>query len=155
LHAYATCLVKLKRIDKAAGVFGPSLALNPEDEREQVALAALELMAERPEDALATLQPLLQAGRPDASTLELEATALEDARKTPQAVATLRYLDFANMSFAHDSFQVGVEAVSDGIGQLPQAAPIWPVVPYTFSCSSTTRPRLILKLPVSWIPASP
>ena len=29
LHAYATCLVKLKRFDEAAAVFKKSLALNP------------------------------------------------------------------------------------------------------------------------------
>ena len=86
---------------------------------------------------LATLQPLLQAGNPDAGTLELAATAYEDSNDTPLAVATLRqailldpqnvnlYLDFANISSAHDSFQVGVNVVSDGIGQLPKAAPLY------------------------------
>jgi len=86
---------------------------------------------------LATLQPLLQAGNTDAGTLELAATAYEDSNDTPLAVATLRqailldpqnvnlYLDFANISSAHDSFQVGVNVVSDGIGQLPKAAPLY------------------------------
>jgi tetratricopeptide (TPR) repeat protein len=35
------------------------------------------------------------------------------------------YLDFANLSSAHDSFQVGIDVVSDGIVQLPQAAPLY------------------------------
>ena len=35
LHAYGTCLVKLKRFDKAAEVFRTSLALNPDDARER------------------------------------------------------------------------------------------------------------------------
>ena len=35
------------------------------------------------------------------------------------------YVDFANLSSAHDSFQVGIDVVSDGIAQLPKAAPLY------------------------------
>jgi tetratricopeptide (TPR) repeat protein len=35
------------------------------------------------------------------------------------------YMDFANLSSAHDSFQVGIDVMSDGIGQLPKAAPLY------------------------------
>ena len=35
------------------------------------------------------------------------------------------YLDFANLSFAHDSAQVGVNVVSDGIAMQPKAAPLY------------------------------
>ena len=74
---------------------------------------------------------------PDALTLELAATAYEDSKDTPQAVGALRqailldprnlnlYVDFANICSAHDSFQVGIDVVSDGIGQLPKAAPLY------------------------------
>jgi tetratricopeptide (TPR) repeat protein len=137
LHAYAACLVKLKQFDKAVDVFQRTLALSPQDGRERRLLVALQLMAHQPQNALATLQPLLQAGNPDAGTLELAATAYEDSRDTPQAVASLRqailldphnpnlYVDFANISSTHDSFQVGIDVVSDGIGQLPKAAPLY------------------------------
>jgi tetratricopeptide (TPR) repeat protein len=137
LHAYATCLVKLKQFDRAVEVFQRVLTLNPEDGRERRLLVALQLMAHQPQNALATLQPLLQAGNPDAGTLELAATAYEDSRDTPRAVASLRqailldphnpnlYVDFANISSMHDSFQVGIDVVSDGIGQLPKAAPLY------------------------------
>jgi tetratricopeptide (TPR) repeat protein len=137
LHAYATCLVQLKKPDRAAKVFQRTLALNPEDGRERHLLAALQLMAHEPQDALVTLQPLFGATSADAGTLELAATAYEDSKDTPQAVATLRqailldpqnlnlYLDFANISSAHDSFQVGINVVSDGIAQLPRAAPLF------------------------------
>jgi tetratricopeptide (TPR) repeat protein len=137
LHAYATCLVKLKQLDKAAEIFQRALALSPQDLRERHLLAALQLIAHHPQDALATLQPLLQGSNPDVETLELAATAYEDSRDTPQAVAALRqallldpqnvnlYVDFANISSAHDSFQVGIDVVSDGIGQLPKAAPLY------------------------------
>jgi tetratricopeptide (TPR) repeat protein len=137
LHAHATCLVKLKQFDKAVEVFQRALALNPDDGRERHLLASLQLMAHQPQNALVTLQPLLQAGNADAAILELAATAYEDSKDTPQAVTSLRqailldphnanlYLDFANISSAHDSFQVGIDVVSDGIVQLPQAAPLY------------------------------
>ena len=35
------------------------------------------------------------------------------------------YVDFANLCSAHDSFQVGIDVVSDGIGQLPKAVPLY------------------------------
>lgn len=137
LHAYAACLLKLKQFDRAAEIFQRTLELKPEDGRERRLLAAIQLMAHQPQEALATLQPLLRGSDPDAQTLELAATAYEDSKDTPQAVATLRqailldpqnlnlYVEFANISSAHDSFQVGIDVVSDGIGQLPKAAPLY------------------------------
>lgn len=137
LHAYATCLVKLKQPDRAAGVFQRALALNPDDRRERRLLASIQLMAHKPQDALATLGPLLQGSDADAETLELASKAYEDNKDTPQAVSTLRqailldpgnvnlYLDFANLSYAHDSFQVGINVVSDGISLQPKAAPLY------------------------------
>jgi tetratricopeptide (TPR) repeat protein len=137
LHAYATCLVKLKQPDKAATVFQRALALNPDDRRERRLLASIQLMAHKPEDALATLGPLLQGNNADAETLELAATAYENSKDTSQAVSLLRqailldpgnanlYLDFANLSYAHASFQVGINVVSDGIGLQPRAAPLY------------------------------
>lgn len=137
LHAWAACLVKLKKFETAIDVFQHTLALEPEDPRERRLLAAVQLMAHQPEGALTTLQPMLQRSTPDAETLELAATAYEDSKETPQAVAALRqailldpqnvnlYLDFANISSTHDSFQVGIDVVSDGIGQLSKAAPLY------------------------------
>jgi len=137
LHAYATCLVKLKQLDKAVEVFQRALALRPQDTQERHLLAALQLMAHQPQEALSTLRPLVQSSNPDAETLELAATAYEDSKDTTQAVTSLRqailldprnvnlYVDFANISSAHDSFQVGIDVVSDGIGQLPTAAPLY------------------------------
>ena len=137
LHAYATCLVRLKQLDGAAKVFQRTVALHPEDPQERHLLAAIQLMAHKPQDAVATLEPLLQAGDPDAETLELASAAYEDSHDTPHAVSALRqailldprnvnlYLDFANISFAHQSFQVGIDVVSEGIGQQPQAASLY------------------------------
>lgn len=137
LHAYATCLVKLKKFDKAAEILQRSVALSSQDGRERRLLAAVQLMARQPQEALATLQPMLSESNADVETLELAATAYEDSKDTPQAVASLRqailldpkninlYVEFANLSSVHDSSQVGIDVVSDGISQLPKAAPLY------------------------------
>jgi len=136
LHAYAACLVKLKQLDKAAEVVRRTVALNPRDGRERRLLAAVQLMEHKPQDALSTLQPMLEGSDADVETLELAATAYEDSQDTPKAVAALRqaillnpqnvnlYVDFANLSSSHESFQVGIDVLSDGIAQLPKAAPL-------------------------------
>ena len=136
LHAYATCLVRLKQIDKAAMVFQQALDLNPDDRRERQVLASLQLMAHKPEDALRTLDPLLGASA-DADTLELASTAYEDTHDTTKAVEALRqaillrpqdpnlYVDFAILSATHQSFQVGINVVNEGINLRPKAASLY------------------------------
>ena len=133
LHAYATCLVRLKRLDEAAKTFQKAVALRPDDPRECQLLASIQLMARKPQDALATLQPLLEAKDADATTLQLASRAYEDTRDTPRAVSSLRqailldphntslYLDFANICFAHESFQVGIDVITEGLSLQPNA----------------------------------
>ncbi len=136
LHAYATCLVKLKQYGRAVKVFEHTLALNPDDPRERRLLTALQLIANQPADALTTLEPLLQA-TPDAETLELAARAYEANKDTSRAVSTLQrailldpknvdpYLDFANICYTHGSFQVGIDVINDGLDLHPNAAPLY------------------------------
>ena len=136
LHAYGICLVRLKQLDRAISVFQRAVALQPDDPQERRLLASIQLMAQRSQDALTTLGPLLQ-GNLDAETLDLASAAYEDARDTAQAVSTLRqaimldprnlnlYLDFAHICYDHNSYQVGVDVISDGIGQRPEAAPLY------------------------------
>jgi Tfp pilus assembly protein PilF len=90
LHTNAICLVKLKQFDRAAKIFQRTVALNPDDQRERHLLAAIQIMANQPTDALATLQPLLQLSSPDARSLELASRAYEEAKDTSRAVDTLR-----------------------------------------------------------------
>jgi tetratricopeptide (TPR) repeat protein len=137
LHAYATCLVKQKQFDQATKVFESAVALHPDDPQERHLLASIQLMAKEPKDALATLDPLLQSASPAAETLELASAAYEDGGDTPQAVRTLReaivadpknvslYLDFATISFAHQSFQVGIDILNDGLTLMPQASQLY------------------------------
>lgn len=133
LHAYATCLVKLKKLDAASLIFQKALALRPDDPREHVLLASIQLMDHKSQDALATLQPLLESKDVDANTLDLASRAYEDTGDTPHAVSALRqallldprnislYLDFANICFAHESFQVGIDVITEGLVLQPKA----------------------------------
>jgi tetratricopeptide (TPR) repeat protein len=133
LHAYATCLVKLKRMDDAAATFQRALALRPDDPRERRVLASIQLMAQKPKDALVTLQPLLESQDVDSNTLQLASGAYEDTGDTPQAVRLLRqamvldpknvgpYLDFANICFNHESFQVGIDVITEGLSLQPNS----------------------------------
>src|SRR5437660_1689662 len=137
LHAYATCLVKFKRLHDAVTVFQRAVALHPDDRQERNLLASIQLMVHKPQDALDTLGPLLEARNPSADTLELASNAYEDSGDTPQAVSALRqallldprnvslYLDFANISFAHESFQVGIDVISEGMLMQPNAGELY------------------------------
>ena len=137
LHAYATCLVKRKQLDQATKVFERAVALRPEDRQERHLLASILLMAKKPKEAIVTLDPLLKSASPDAETLELVSSAYEDSGDTPQAVRTLReaivedpnnvslYLDFAMLSFTHQSFQVGIDVLNDGLGVAPNASELY------------------------------
>jgi tetratricopeptide (TPR) repeat protein len=133
LHAFATCLVKLKRLDDAVTTIQKAVILRPGDAREISVLASVQMMAHKPQDALATLRPLLDAKDVGANTLQLASRAYEDSGDTPLAVSTLRqallleprdtslYLDFANICFAHQSFQVGVDVITEGLSLQPNA----------------------------------
>lgn len=136
LHAYGTCLVKLRQFDRATEVFQNSLSLDPDDHRERQVLASVQLMSHRPEQAIVTMAPLLST-TPDAATLELASAAYEDARDTDKAVEMLRkailidprnvtlYVNFAALSATHQSVQVGIDVVNDGINLQPKAAPLY------------------------------
>jgi tetratricopeptide (TPR) repeat protein len=94
-------------------------------------------MTHKPQSAVATLEPLIEGSNAAAETLELAANAYEDAGDTEKAVNKLReailrkphdvgpYLDFAYLSAAHQSFQVGINVVSEGISQQPTSGQLY------------------------------
>ena len=137
LHAYATCLMRIKKPEAAAITLQKAVALNPDDSRERQILASIFLMIKKPQDALSTLQPLLNAPKADSTTLQLASRAYEDSGDTPQAVSTLRqailldprntslYLDFATISFSHESFQVGIDVITEGLPLSPTAGDLY------------------------------
>ena len=137
LGEYGSCLMQLQRPEDAVPVFSQMLALAPGNSGSRYNLAVAQLGAHHTKDALETLQPLLQAKDPDPDALDLAASAYEEQGDTPKAVELLRqailanpkkiryYVDFATISFNHQSFQVGVDMVNVGLQHLPDAAELY------------------------------
>lgn len=137
LRERGMCMVKLKQFDQAIGVFSKIVDSNSSDNRARCQLATVELMAERPKDAIETLTPLLQTNDPPPNVLQLASSAYEASGDTPNAVRNLRqaivedsrnsdlYLDFAELSMNHQSFQVGIDVINSGLKLQPKAAPLY------------------------------
>jgi tetratricopeptide (TPR) repeat protein len=128
--------LKLKQTDKAVHVFQDILASHPDDPRAHRGLAAIQLTAGQPQNALSTLQPLL-ASDPDVSTMQLAAAVYEANKDTPNAVKVLReaiikdphnvglYVDCADIAMSHQSFQAGIEMLNAGLNLQPTAAELY------------------------------
>lgn len=137
LQQYGDCLVHLKEADKAISVFERATAQSSADASAYLRLASAQLLARRPKDAIATLQPLVQGDHVNSDILDLIASAYEADGNTPEAVRMLRqaivddprnvdlYVDFANLSMDHQSYQVGVDMINAGIALQPKAAPLY------------------------------
>lgn len=136
LQQYGSCLLVLNRPAEAVTVLSQLLAL--QDQRpNRIALARAQAAAKDPSAALATLQPLLDAGDQDSSTYLLAAQLAEGKNDTPKAVEWLRkaieldpknvdaYLAFSEISFNHGAFKVGIDFMSLGIQQLPSEARLY------------------------------
>jgi tetratricopeptide (TPR) repeat protein len=134
LAQYGSCLMDLDKAEDALPVFQQLLDSNPNDPHARYNLAVVQVAGQKPKDAIETLQPLLAAEQPDPDVLDLASSAYEESGDTPKAVALLRqaividpkrikyYLDFATLSFNHQSFQVGVDMIDVGLNQNPNAA---------------------------------
>ncbi|MFZ0759612.1 MAG: tetratricopeptide repeat protein [Candidatus Sulfotelmatobacter sp.] len=137
LQEYGDCLVRLKEIEKAISIFARALAQPNADASLRCRLASVQMMAQRPKDAIATLQPLIEENVTDANVLDLAASAYEADRDTPAAVRILRqailsnphnvnlYVDFATISLDHQSYQVGVDMINAGLQAEPKAARLY------------------------------
>jgi tetratricopeptide (TPR) repeat protein len=136
LAQYGVCLMNLDKADDALPVFQRLLSLQP-DSHSRYNLAIVQLATHRPKDAIETLQPLLSANRADPDVLDLASSAYEESGDTPKAVALLRqaivldpkkikyYVDFAAISFTHQSFPVGIDMIDVGLKENPNAAQLF------------------------------
>ena len=136
LQEYGACLLKQKQTDKAVEIFQQLLASQPDDPRARRALATVQLAAGQPQNALATIQPLLESN-PEVATMQLAAAVYEANQDTPNAVKILRdaivkdpqntalYVDFAEIAMSHQSFQTGVEMIDAGLKLQPAAADLY------------------------------
>jgi len=137
LQEYGECLLRLKETEKAISVFSRALAQPNADTGARFRLASVQMMAQRPKEAIETLQPLLQGNTVISDVLELAASAYESDGNTPEAVRILRqaivsdrhninlYVDFANICLDHQSYQVGVDMINAGLEAEPKAAPLY------------------------------
>jgi tetratricopeptide (TPR) repeat protein len=166
LQQYGACLVKMKQLDKAISVFGRLVTLDSAHGDARNYLATVQLLAEHPKDAIETLAPILQTGGANIRTLQLAASAYEASGDTPQAVRLLReaivadprdidlYLDFANVSMDHQSFQAGIAMINSGLALQPNEPPsMWPAGFSTCNWRSTTGRRLISRKRMRSIPS--
>jgi tetratricopeptide (TPR) repeat protein len=137
LAAYGDCLLRLKQPERAIAVLRRAVEQANGDAAARYRLASAQLMTQHPKDALATLGPLLQQNPPETGVLELAASAYEDDGNTPEAVRILRqaivadphdvnlYVDFANVSLDHQSYQVGIDMINAGLRAEPKAASLY------------------------------
>jgi tetratricopeptide (TPR) repeat protein len=137
MRQYGVCLMDIKQTEKAIPVFQRILASHPDDPRARRGLAAVQLAAGQPQDALTTLQPLLEESGPEVSTMQLTAAAYEANKDTPNAVKVLHeaivkdprnvalYVDFANIAMTHQSFQTGIDMINAGLDLQPKAAELY------------------------------
>jgi len=136
LEEYGACLLKLKEADKAVGIFEQLLKAHGDDPRARQGLAAVQLAAGQAQDALTTVQSLLDAN-PDVRTMQLAAAIYEANHDTPHAVKILHeailkdprntalYVDFADMALDHQSFETGIEMINAGLKMQPAAAELY------------------------------
>ena len=136
LQGYGVCLLKLEQPEKAIQVFERLMTAQPDDPRCRRGLAAVLLAAGKPQDALATVLPLLDSSQ-DVGTMRLAAAIYEANEDTPNAVKILRdaivrdplqtalYADFAEIAMDHQSFQTGVEMINAGLKLQPAAAQLY------------------------------
>ncbi len=94
LGAYGYCLATLERYQEATEVFTRALDLdpqpNPQSEHLRLDLALVQWKANHPQDALATLQPLLDATPAPPGVELLAASIYEAGNDTAHAVELLR-----------------------------------------------------------------
>ena len=133
LKEFGICLVRLKKTEAAAEVFRQLVAEDPTNRLARYSLASVEMMAHRHQAALDSLQSLIAGGDPDPEALALASSAYEAMGDTPNAVRTLRqaivldprnvsyYLDFAALSFAHSSYEAGIQMIDAGLELSPDS----------------------------------
>lgn len=134
-EGYAFCLASTGD-DTGAAANYQELLDSHSDDTARYNLAVVEWKLHQPAAALQALQPLLTRGSAEAP-LELGSQLAEESGNTPEAVQLLRaailrqptnpdnYLRFAQLSFIHNSYQVGIDMLNAGLTQLPNAGRLY------------------------------
>jgi tetratricopeptide (TPR) repeat protein len=132
LTEYGSCLHGMHRDEDALPVFAKAFALEPDNPEARYNLALAQENAGHTDEAMKTLEPLVNATPADAGALVLTAELYESKNDTAEAVKLLRealivnpkdvdaYMQFASVSFDHASPQVGIDIIDFGLKHLPR-----------------------------------
>ncbi len=131
LTEYGSCLTLLKQDQEAVTIFAQALSVDPSKRDARYNLALSQWYAHHSEDALTTLEPLIESTPVDENASTFAAEILESKGDTTRAIQLLRkiiladpknvepYLQFASLSYDHASPQVGIDILNAGLTQLP------------------------------------
>jgi tetratricopeptide (TPR) repeat protein len=134
-EGYAFCLASTGDDTRAVANYQELLDSHPDDTI-RYNLAVVQWRLHEPGAAFETLRPLLTGDSAEAP-LELGSQLAEESGRTPEAVQLLRaaivrqpanadnYLRFAQLSFAHNSYQVGIDMLNAGLTQLPNTGRLY------------------------------
>lgn len=136
-----TCYFELEQWTEAANQFRALLDIR-ENALIRYNLGLVQMRANQPAAAVATLKPLFAAPeqsneKPDADALSLLAAAYEADRQIPAAIAVLRraveiypneerlYADLAAICLDHNSFALGTEILEIALKNIPTSARLY------------------------------
>jgi tetratricopeptide (TPR) repeat protein len=134
---FGACLLELNNAQKAVMVFTTLSKQFPESVNVRYNLGYAQFLNGNAGDAVVTLRPLTIGEQPDASALNLMASAeaadghlgaaLDDLRKAAQLKpdAEDNYLDFATLCLEHDSLDLAEETVNIGLQNIPASARLY------------------------------
>ena len=137
LAAYGACLAQGSHYNQAIPLFQQALSGQPSMEGVRFNLALAQWKAGQPQEALSTLQPMIEVAKGNGEALLLAADIYESTKDTEDAIGLLRkailadptnvdaYLDFADLSYDHASMQVGIDILNAGMTQLPNEARLY------------------------------
>jgi tetratricopeptide (TPR) repeat protein len=136
MNQYGACLIATGESERAKPILQTALQ-NRNSRGDRLLYAYACWQAKDYTEGAAALSPLLQGATPDPEAMTLAARIAESSGDTPRAVALLQqaiaakpddvrnYLIFAEISFNHASFKVGVDMLNAGLRRLPQNAQLY------------------------------
>ncbi len=135
---YGDCLDRSGQTPAALALFEQLRAAQPGDGTPAYNVAALQLKAGQPAQAVATLEAMRAAGQLlDGATLNLLGAAYAEADRLPDAISAYRaaaqqlptdtrnYLDLAALSIDHQSFDTAIQVLDAGIRLNPDSAALY------------------------------
>jgi tetratricopeptide (TPR) repeat protein len=137
LSAYGACLAQVGQYQSAIRVFQQALTAEPSIPSTRYNLALAQWKTNQAQEALVSLQPVLENGGSQNDAILLAADIYESMNGTQHAIDLLRkailanpknveaYVAFASLSYDHASMQVGIDIVNAGLTQLPNEARLY------------------------------